>query len=178
MTTTRKTVMEFLLARRSVRLFSPGEIDDDRVKHLLEAAMAAPSAMTKDPWRFIVLRGTESLTKLASACPGGKMLPSAAVAIVVCGDLDAALERHLGYLVQDCSASIQNLLIAASGLEVGACWVGIYPAEASMKQISQMLRLPPSFIPLACVALGNAGEEPPARTRYNPAFVRNGAWQS
>lgn len=174
--TDEKSVMDLLLGRRSVRLFSPGEVDEPTVRQLLQAAMAAPSAMTKDPWRFVVVRNPESLTQLAAACPGGKMLPAAALAIVVCGDLDAAFDRQIGYLVQDCSASTENLLLAASGLGLGACWVGVYPAEASMKQVRHLLGLPASFVPLACVAIGRPGEELPARTRYSDAHVRHEKW--
>src|ERR1039458_4275411 len=123
MNTTTDNNLSFILGRRSIRVYSPGEVSETVVTKLLEAAMAAPSAMTKDPWRFVVVRDKQTLSKLAALHPGAAMLTSAAVAIVVCGDLDAALERQLSYLLQDCSAAIENLLLAAHAQGLGACWV-------------------------------------------------------
>jgi nitroreductase len=138
--------------------------------------MAAPSAMTKDPWRFIVVRASESLGQMALALPGGKMLPSAALAIVVCGDLDAAFDRQLSFMLQDCSAAIQNLLLAAHALGLGACWVGVHPVETAVRRLKELLSLPASVIPIAAIALGHPGEELEPRTRYTAASVHLEKW--
>ncbi len=169
--------MELILGRRSVRVFSPGAVDAATVTRLLEAAMAAPSAMTKDPWRFVIVRQPETLARLAQAMPGGKMLPAGALAVVVCGDLNAAFEQNIGYLLQDCSAAIENLLIAAHGLGLGACWVGCYPAENSTRAVKELLSLPATFVPIAAIALGQPGEQLESRTRYQAGAVREERWQ-
>jgi nitroreductase len=168
--------MGFILGRRSIRVYSPGEVSEPVVTKLLEAAMAAPSAMTKDPWRFVVVRDKQTLSKLAALHPGAAMLSSAALAIVVCGDLDAAFERQISYLLQDCSAATENLLLAAHGQGLGACWVGIHPGEPLIKRVRELLSLPASFVPVAAVSLGQPGEQPPPRTRYNPAYVQREKW--
>jgi nitroreductase len=168
--------LNLLFGRRSVRVYSPGEIGDNLVQKLLEAAMAAPSAMTKDPWRFLVLRHPQTLSGLAAVLPGGKMLSTAALAITVCGDLDASFENHLSYLLQDCSAAIENLLLAAHALGLGACWVGVHPLEDAARHIKRMLSLPGSFVPVAVVSLGLPGETPEPRTRYNPDYIRSEKW--
>jgi nitroreductase len=166
----------FILGRRSIRVYSPGEVSEAAVTRLLEAAMAAPSAMTKDPWRFVVVRDKQTLSKLAALHPGAAMLASAALAIAVCGDLDAAFERHISYLLQDCSAATENLLLAAHGQGLGACWVGLHPGEPLIKRVKELLSLPVSFVPVAVVSLGLPGEQPVPRTRYNPAHVRAEKW--
>jgi nitroreductase len=171
MSTITSTPLDFLLGRRSIRVYSPGEVSEAAVIRLLEAAMAAPSAMTKDPWRFVIVRDRQTLVKLATLHPGAAMLSSAAMAIVVCGDLDAAFERHISYLLQDCSAAIENLLLAAHAQGLGACWVGIHPAEPLIKRVKESLSLPASVIPVAAISLGQPGEQPPPRTRYNADYV-------
>ena len=176
MSNNQNQAMDLILGRRSVRVFSPGTVDSGTVTRLLEAAMAAPSAMTKDPWRFVIVRDQAKLTKLAQAMPGGRMLPAGSLAIVVCGDLQAAFEQNIGYLVQDCSAAIENLLLAAHGLGLGACWVGCYPADQSMRAVKELLALPTSFVPVAAIAIGLPGEELPPRTRYQPALVCEERW--
>lgn len=176
MTTTRDQQLDFILARRSIRVYSPGEVSDAAVTKLLEAAMAAPSAMTKDPWRFVVVRDKQALAKLAALHPGAAMLSAAAMAIVVCGDLDAAFERQLSYLLQDCSAATENLLLAAHALGLGACWVGIHPGEAGIKRVKELLALPGTVIPLAAVSIGQPGEQLEPRTRFNRDYVHTEGW--
>jgi len=171
-----KNQLDIVFGRRSVRVYAPGEISSADVQRLLEAAMAAPSAMTRDPWRFVTIRTPETLKKLGAALPGGSMLPAAAMAIAVCGDIEAAFESNIGYLVQDCSAATENLLIAAHALGLGACWVGVYPAEEAMRQVRNLLKLPSNIVPLAVISLGYPGEQLDPRTRYNEAFVRKETW--
>lgn len=168
--------LDLIFGRRSIRLYSPGDIAEPVVIQLLQAAMAAPSAMTKDPWRFLIIKNKETLARLANTLPGGKMLATAAAAIVVSGAQEAALEQHLSYLLQDCSAAIENLLLAAHALGVGACWVGIHPNADAARQVLQLLRLPATFVPIAAVSLGLPGEQPQARTRYEPGYVRQEHW--
>jgi nitroreductase len=165
-----------IFGRRSVRIYTPGEIAPETVTTLLEAAMAAPSAMTKDPWRFVVVRDPAALVQLAAILPGGKMLATASLAIVVAGDQDAAFERNISYLLQDCSAAIENLLLAAHGSGLGACWVGVHPSDDAIRRLKEMLSLPSSVAPVAVVALGLPGETLEPRTRYNPGFVHQGKW--
>lgn len=164
--------LDLIFARRSVRVYAPGGVTEAELQTLLEAAMAAPSAMTKDPWRFVVIRKREVLAKLPAVLPGGGMLATAAAAIVVAGDLDEAFEQNISYLLQDCSAATENLLLAAHGLGLGGCWVGVHPSEASIKGVRELAALGPRTIPVAVVALGQRGEEPPPRTRFAKEKVR------
>jgi nitroreductase len=176
MSGTSNDKLALLFGRRSIRVYAPGEVGDEAVTRLLEAAMAAPSAMTKDPWRFVVVRSQETRNRLSAALAGGKMLSTAALAIAVCGDMDAVLDRQLSYLLQDCSACIENLLLAAHGLGLGACWVGVHPLEDAVRAVKELLTLPTPFIPIAVVALGLPGEQPEPRTRYNREYVRFEKW--
>ena len=168
--------MDFILGRRSIRVYSHGEVSETAVTKLLEAAMAAPSAMTKDPWRFVLVRDKQTLSKLSALHPGAAMLSAAAMAIVVCGDQDAAFERQTSYLLQDCSAAIENLLLAAHAQGLGACWVGIHPGEVLIKRVKELLSLPAAFVPVAAISLGQPGEQPPPRTRYNADYVHRESW--
>ena len=176
MSTTTNRQLDFIFGRRSIRVYSPGDVSEAALTRLLEAAMAAPSAMTKDPWRFVVVRDKRTLAGLATLHPGAAMLSAAATAIVACGDLDAAFERNISYLLQDCSAAIENLLLAAHAQGLGACWVGIHPGEPLIKRVRELLSLPASFVPVAAISLGQPGEQQPPRTRYNADYVRRERW--
>jgi nitroreductase len=168
--------LQYIFGRRSIRVYRPGQIDEETVRMLLEAAMAAPSAAAKDPWRFVVVRDQANLLKIAEALPNGQMISGAALGIIVCGDTEAAHDRQISYLLQDCAAAIENLLLAAHAIGLGACWLGIHPRDERMKKISSLLSLPPSVVPVSAIAIGQPGEEKEARTRYNPVFVHQEQW--
>jgi len=171
-----KAMLDMIFGRRSIRVFAPGTVDDATVTKLLEAAMAAPSAVCKDPWRFVVVRDRQTLEALAGVLSNGQMLRSAALAIAVCGDVEAAHDRQLSYLLQDCAAAIENLLLAAHAFGLGACWLGVHPRENRISRVREILGIPPEVIPVACIALGRPGEKKPARTRFNPGYVHYEKW--
>jgi nitroreductase len=168
--------LDFILGRRSIRVYAPGKVSEETVTRLLEAAMAAPSAVARDPWRFVVVRNPRTLSAIADVLPNGKMLATASVGIVVCGDLAAAHDRQLSYLLQDCSAAVENLLLAAHVLGLGACWLGVHPREERVKQIRELLSLETGVIPVACIAVGYPGEAKEPRTRYNRDYVHFEKW--
>lgn len=172
----REDLLQFIFGRRSIRSFKGGEVDEATVTKLVEAAMAAPSAVAKDPWRFVIIRSPETLTTLAGILSNGEMLKSASLCVAVCADLDAAHDRQLSYALQDCSAAIENLLLAVHAFGLGACWLGVHPREERSKRVREILALPAPVIPVACVAIGYPGEVKEPRTRFNSAYVHHEKW--
>ena len=165
-----------LFARRSVRKYTDEQVSNEMVQHLLEAAMAAPSACAKDPWRFVVVRDRSRLAAIAAGLPNGPMLSNAAVGIVVCGDMDVAHGNLESYMLQDCSAAIENLLLAVSMLGLGACWLGVHPKEDRMTLLTEILDLPPTIVPVCAVAIGHPTDTPAPRTRFNNDYVHQEKW--
>jgi nitroreductase len=165
-----------IFSRRSIRTYSDKPIPDGVIKELLNAAMAAPSAVGKDPWRFIVIKQKETLLTVAEALPNGKMLGDAGAGIIVLGDLEATHREEIGYLLQDCSAAIENLLIAASILGLGACWLGVYPVEDRITHLKKVFSLPDTIVPVSAIALGYPEEEKPPRTRFEKSYVHHEKW--
>ena len=168
--------LDFIFSRRSIRQFRDQRLDGGVIQDLLEAAMAAPSACAKDPWHFVVLKAAESRKKLAAGLPYGGMLADAACGVVVCGDLAQAHDGQLSYLLQDCSAAIESLLLAANGLGLGACWLGIHPRSDRIEYVRTLLALPEKIIPVSAVAIGYPSEQRDKRTRYRAAAVHHEKW--
>ncbi len=168
--------LQFLFARRSVRRYADRAVGDDLVQDLLEAAMAAPSAVAADPWAFIVVRAPETRQRLAAGLPHGQMLAQAAVGLVVCGDLERAHDRQLSYLLQDCAAAIENLLLAAHALGLGACWLGVHPRSNRIDHVRRLLHIPAHVLPVSIISVGWPAESPPPRTRYRAEAVHHEAW--
>ena len=168
--------LRFIFERRSIRVYAPGEVSDEQVQKLLAAAMAAPSAAAKYPWRFVVVRNRQTLSRIAAVLPYGQMLASAALGIAVCGDVEMAHDRQISYLLQDCSAAVENLLLAAHILGLGACWLGVHPREERIKAIKQILSLPASVIPVACISIGHPGESKEPHATYDRDSVHFEKW--
>ena len=168
--------LEFLFRRRSVRRYADADVPETMVRDLLEAAMAAPSAVAKDPWEFLVVRESATLGRIAEALPNGKMLADAPLGFVVCGDINRAHGSELSYLLQDCSAAIENLLLAASALGLGACWLGVHPREERVSHIRSLFSLPEGVLPVSAIAVGFPVEPPEPRTRYADERVHFERW--
>lgn len=165
-----------IFGRRSIRAYTPEPLAEQTITKLLEAAMAAPSAAAKDPWRFVVVRNRTQLEQMARVLSGGEMLLQSGTAIVVCGDTAAAHDRQLSYLLQDCAAATENLLLCAHACGLGACWLGVHPREQRMAALKRILSLPEPILPVACVSVGHAAEQKPARTRYRAEHVHWDKW--
>lgn len=169
--------LENIMTRTSVRQYLPGKtISSDTIETLLRAAMAAPTAVNRQPWQFIVVDNRESLDSLAKALPHAKMLEHASIAIVPCGDLDKAFEGEPSYWIQDVSAATENLLLAAHSLGLGAVWTGVYPTKERMTAVSQQLGLPSNVIPLAVVPVGYPDGEQQPKDKWNPEAVHFNHW--
>ena len=158
-----KAIVESIMTRTSIRDYTDQAISADTVETLLRAGMAAPSAVNKQPWHFIVVNKKEKLMELASTNPYAKMLEKAPLAIVVCGDMSKALEGDVrAFWVQDCSAATENILLAAHALGLGAVWTGLYPNMERVNAVSEVLNLTDNIIPLCTVVIGYPAEQPAA----------------
>jgi nitroreductase len=160
-----------IFERRSVRLYTDAPVGDETVRDLLEAAMAAPSAVARDPWHFIVVRDRQTLNRMADGMPNAQMLREAPLGVLVCGDMQRAHGGLESYMIQDCSAAIQNLLLAASMLGLGACWLGIHPREERVQHVRDLFGLPGHIVPVSAIAIGYPSETLPPRTRYREEAV-------
>ncbi len=168
--------LQWIFSRRSVRAYQERAVPEAMLHDLVEAAMAAPSACAKDPWHIITVRARATLKALADGMPNGKMLAQAAAGFVVCGSLKEAHGNLESFMLQDCSAAIENLLLAANVLGLGACWLGIHPRPERMDHTRQVLGIPAEIAPIGGIALGWPAETPAARTRYSAAKVHAERW--
>jgi len=159
---TRLDLFEATKLRRSTRDFTREEVSEEEAERLLEAARWAPSAGNIQPWEFVVVRESGRKRRLAEAALDQSFIEEAPVVIVVCADENRS---GLGYgnrginlyCIQDTAAAVENMLLAACALGLGACWVGAFH-EGEVKEV---LNLPGGIRPLAIVPVGR----PAGRTR-------------
>jgi len=163
-----------IMSRRSIRKFEQRGMAPDDVDVILRAAMAAPSAGNQRPWRFIVLNDRAVLDGAAETTEYGKMLREAPMALVVCADTREL--KHSGMWQQDCSAAVENALLAVNALGLGAVWLGFWPKMERVTPLKELLGMPEGVEPLAVLAIGHPAEEKPPAERYDPSFVHLNRW--
>mgnify|MGYP002597520385 CR=1 FL=1 len=142
---------EVLHTRRSIRQFLNRPVGEDLVKELLSAAMSAPTAGGIQPWRFVVITDREKLDKIPDFHPYAGMIKQAPLAILVCGDTTSA--NYGKYWVQDCSAAMENLLLAARAKELASLWCGVHPVPEREQAFRELFNLPDTVSALPSSAI-------------------------
>jgi len=170
-----KDVFETINSRRSVRSYKKEQLNDDEIKKILNAGIMAPTARGEQPWFFTVVQNKELLKEIndvavenmllsgdefleAIAKSGRNILHNAPTILVVSGRDDD------DYSQTDCSAAIENILLAAEGLDIGSCWIGLIKAYFQSPESKGKLEIPEGYSPIYGVTLGYKDED----THGNP----------
>lgn len=162
-----QAVLDNIATRTSVRDYEARPVEKEKIEKMLRAAMAAPTAMNKQPWHFVVVDQRNVLDALAGANPYAKMLKKAPLAIVVCGNTDKMIEGGgRDFWIQDASAATENLLLAAHAMGLGAVWTGAYPSEERCISISKVLSLSDNLVPLNMIVVGYPAEQPQPKQKF------------
>jgi len=168
--------LETIHTRRSIRQYSDAPVSDLQVEAVLRAAMAAPSAGNQQPWRFVVVRDADTRARLAEATPYAAPVGRAPVGIVMLGDTRE--NKHPGYWIQDCSAAVENLLLAAHATGLGAVWIGVHPIAERERSVADIVGAPEGVVALCMIAVGVPEASGPIVDRYRSEFVHAESWDA
>ncbi|MEI7942013.1 MAG: nitroreductase family protein, partial [Candidatus Riflemargulisbacteria bacterium] len=113
-------MLKFINTRRSVRKWLDKPVNNQDVQDIIEAGMNAPSAGNEQAWQMILLTDKDILNTISEFNQNISIIKNAAVAIMVCGDLQA--QKYQGYYVHDCSAATENMLLAIHAKGLGGFW--------------------------------------------------------
>lgn len=163
-----------IFKRRSIRKFKQIPLSKEEINLLLKAGMAAPTARNNQEWEFVVIDNKEIMNKILEFHVFGKPLIEAALAIAVCGD--TTKQTELGYVAQDCAAATQNILLQATMMNIGSCWVGIYPRPERVAGVTNLLGLPEHIVPITVIALGYPNDEKPENNNFFEEKIRYNKW--
>ncbi|MBO5862225.1 MAG: nitroreductase family protein [Bacteroidales bacterium] len=175
-TNSADAVLENIHARKSVRQFTDEPVSQEHIETMLKAAMAAPTAVNYQPWRFVVITERARLDAMAEVLPYAKMLKQAPLAIVVCGETTWFEGRENTYWQQDCSAATQNILLAAEALGLGAVWTGVYPNMELARPLAEFLGLPGTVQPLCCIPIGHHDGTTQPKDKWKPENIHYEKW--
>ncbi len=115
-------LFEAIRERRSVREYQDKEIPKEDIEKILEAGRWAPSGRNTQPWKFIVVTDDRTKEKLERTVPQG-LIKNAPVTLAIMKDKTRGYEELKD--AQGIGACAQNILLAAHGLGIGTCWIGL-----------------------------------------------------
>lgn len=143
-------LFESIKSRRSVRNFSAQTVGRDLIEKIIEAGTLAPSACNIQGWRFVAIDRPELKEKIFDL-GGSATIKSAPVFILIFYDNRTTNAEYADY-VQSAAAAMQNMLLAAQELGLGACWVAHLPRK---KDLQKLFGAPRHFEPIAGLILGH-----------------------
>lgn len=167
-------VYEAIQTRRSVRHFTGEPVSDAMIEKVLRAGFQAPSAHNLHPQHYLVVRDKEKIAVMAERHKYAKMLPAAGCSIIVLGDQN--VQDREGFLIADCSAAIENMLLAAHAEGLGAVWLGLHPIEGFVRMIRSLFDFPDHMLPIGMMALGHQVRTRTPIDRFDPERVHYETW--
>jgi nitroreductase len=137
--------------RSSVRAYEATDVEEDKLKKILEAARLSPSASNRQEWKFIIVRDKETKKKLAKAAFGQSFIGEAPVVIVACGTESKAIMAcgQPAYTV-DVSIACAFMILQAYELGLGTCWIGAFKED----EVKKILKIPEEVRVVAMTPLG------------------------
>ncbi len=149
-------VMSAIKTRKSVRNFLDKEVEEGKLKIILEAARLAPSAGNRQEWRFVVVKKKETRQLLMKAARNQPFVAEAAVVIACCAQTDNHVMTcgQLCYPI-DVAIAIDHMTLAAVELGLGTCWVGAFYEE----EVKKILGIPKDARVVELLALGYPRDE-------------------
>jgi nitroreductase len=165
---------EIIEARYSVRAYRPDPIEDEKLQQVLEAARLAPTAVNRQPFQLVVIhtKGREDELKRIY---GRDWFVQPPLVICICGVPALAWSRMDGmnYYAVDVTIAMDHLILAATELGLGTCWIGAFDPDAAR----EVLGLPDAAEPIAFTPLGYPADEPRQKKRKPLAeLVRYENW--
>jgi nitroreductase len=155
-------VFEAIKERKSIRKYKNTEVEDEKLKKILESARIAPSAANRQEWKFLVLKNQETRDKLVEAANGQKFVGTAPITIVACStESERVMPCGQNAYTVDLSIAVSFMILEATELGLGTCWLGAYD-EGKVKEI---LGIPDEIRVPAMFTLGYADENPAPRPR-------------
>ena len=156
--------LEAINARRSIRKYLDKPVEFEKLTTILDAASRAPSAGNLQDWKFILVTERQLIKQVAGYSIEQYWIQSAPALIIVCAvpekhEMYYGLRGKRLYNIQDCAASIENILLASTELGLGSCWIGAFEEE----KIRALFAIPAEVRPQAIVSLGYSDEVPKER---------------
>ena len=160
--------MDTIYSRVSIRKYQDKQIEPEKTKAILRAAMQAPSAANQQPWEFFVVTNREKLALLSQVHPYAGMVKDAPAAIVSAYRKECTLPD---YAQIDLSIAMENLWLETCAQGLGGVWLGTAPIEERMRAVEEILELPETLRAFAVFPYGYPAEERKQQDRFDESRI-------
>ena len=166
-------MIEAIRKRRSIRNFLKREVEDEKLREVLKAAMFSPNSWGTRPWEFVVVRDGETKASLAKASPHAGFADKAPVVIVVCFDTKKGKRFK-----EDSAIAAEHIHLEAVNQGLASCFVQIAdagdPAGSAEPIVKELLGIPENCRVMCLMPIGYAARElkEHADSEYDEAKVR------
>ena len=167
--------MKEIFERTSVRKYTDQKVTDEQIDKLLKAAMAAPSAMNRQPWEFIVVRDPEMLEKLGRSTPYSTPALRSKCTIVTLADANSSGSN---IYLHDLGAACENILLEAVHLGLGTVWMAITPSAEREQAVRELLNIPENIVPFSMIAIGYPAGEVKPKDKFKPEKIHYEKYQA
>jgi nitroreductase len=149
-------VLEAIKTRRSIRSYLPGDVEQEKLGQVLEAARLAPSGANRQAWKFIVVSDPGIRKELAAITRGQDFVAEAPVVIAAVAT-DPAVTTGSGEPAHriDVAIAVDHMTLAAHALGLGTCWIGAFDQRGA----ERVLGVPESAEVVVLLTLGYAAKE-------------------
>ena len=161
--------MNEIFKRVSMRKYADRPVEPEKIEKILRAAMAAPSAVNRQPWEFFVVTDPEIKTALSKSSDFAMCAAKAPVVLVLCTrkkGLDYPEFDHI-----DMAAATENALLEITAQGLGGVWLGVAPLEDRIRKVNEILGLGEDLEAFALVPFGYPGREKVQEDRFDPSRV-------
>ncbi|MCI5149212.1 MAG: nitroreductase family protein [Candidatus Electrothrix sp. MAN1_4] len=146
----KEYIQQAIQERRSIREFTEEPVEPELLHKIITAGIWAPSGLNNQPWRFVTVQDKGISARLAALTHYTHIVEAAPVLIAVYLDLEKMYDSVKDY--QAAGACVQNMLLAAHELGLGAVWLG--QILKNKQQVNEVLQLNAQYDLMAVVALG------------------------
>lgn len=158
--------MEVISARKSVRDYSAKDVEEEKLTKILEAARLAPSWANKQCCQYIVVKNKETISELSSFL--NPWLKQAPVVLVACANpKDSGSRNGMDYYLVDVAISMQQLILAATDVGLGTCWIGAFDEE----KVKKALEVPEDIKVVALTSVGYSADKESLRSKIAKKFA-------
>ena len=144
--------LEIIKTRQSIRKYKSDPISAEIIKQIVDAGRLAPTGNNVQPWEFIIVTNQEKRNRLAEITEYGKFIKDAPVCIVL-------ISKDVKYYIEDGSAAVENIMLAAWHFGVGSCWVA-GDKKPYTQDILNLFEVPDGYKLVATISLGYPLEIP------------------
>ncbi|MCD8355623.1 MAG: nitroreductase [Clostridia bacterium] len=154
-------VIQNMLDRHSCRAFTDQPIEQEKINDLITAALWAPSSNNCQTWHFTMITNTEKIQRLASAVREADSRPANYNFFAPAAFFIVSGERDNRNCFLDGAAAMENVLLAATSLGLGSCWINQVRDVCDNPQVRAILTeygVPENHIVNASAAIGYAAK--------------------